>query len=444
MKVDFNLGKGAIMCTRGKKEHDKAYYDLTAGGIFCCMFGAFWYKVQLIMDRARPIHLYSNRFKNHYWKERYEEALRNLTGMEPLAIYTSGTEAVEAFLRVAWAHTGKSGMWGGLVDPDDVGKDKPICDQFHGWTLGSRILAGRMTWNELGVYPELGATRFGMSPQYTACMAMEPYHAPSGQFHREDPTINRIRSLRKEYPDILFLIDEIQGGFGRCGKLFAHEWYDNLKPDFVTIGKLAGAGFPLAVLLGPKEILESDAVQQHAYLHSTHSASPLICCAGTFVIEEMLAKDLITRSYRMGLKMHGWLAKLPVRVHGKGLMAGLEFESAEEAAKVVMRCEQRHVLVVDTGRKWVKIGPCLNIDGEHLEKCLKILGEVVIETVEERTSNTPARGTVSTKPESSSSDVESVRFQGGVERIVESSQDGGQEGPDNGAGSGEVAPSSGS
>jgi acetylornithine/succinyldiaminopimelate/putrescine aminotransferase len=461
MTLDFARGHHGRMILRkegvvsGKGKMNRLYVDLTSGGIFSCMFGPFWPKFHKALH-ARPVHLYSTRFPEHYWLQRYKEALRELTGYTSFVVYTSGTEAVEAFLRVAWAYTGKSGVWGGLVDPDMVGSDKPICDQFHGWTLGSRILAGRMTWHELGVYPELGMGRFGTQTQGTACMAMEPYHAPSGQFHKVDPTINRIVSLRKEYPDILFLIDEIQGGFGRTGKLFAHQHYTDsngnflLNPDFVTIGKLAGAGFPLAVLCGPSEIMDSKTVQEHAYLHSTHSGNPLTCKVGCVVIEEMIKQDIIGRSHRLGAYMHEQLQKLPVRVHGKGMMAGLEFQDTDEATKVVRKCEEKRVLVVETGRKWVKIGPCLSINQRDLEYGLKVLWEVVNEVVSER-EITGKKGIIRTKtkegnaetcstpgpgPELGSPGVEIPRFQVGVERIAEGSEDAGQQEPDSGVSTG--------
>lgn len=423
------------------KGRSKPFIDLTAGGIFACMFGPSWVKMHKAQARAIPFHCYSHRFGN-YWHERYKEALRELTGFTSFVVYTSGSEAVESFLRVAWAFTGKSGVWGGLVDPDEVGGNKPLCDQFHGWTLGSRILAGRMTWHELGIYPELGEGRFGLMPEATACMGMEPFHAPSGQFHKVDPTINRIKAMKKEFPDILFLVDEIQGGFGRTGKLFAHEHYDGLRPDFVTIGKLAGGGFPLAVLCGPAEIMESDVVKDHAYLHSTHSGNPVTCSVGCMVIEQMLKDNLIPRSATLGAQMHDWLKDLPVPVHGKGLMAGLAFKDAEEAHKVVEMCQKKRLLVVDTGRKWVKIGPALNILDGDLQKGVEILKEVVIDVVSERKMDAPPCGGAGQEPETGGKYLPPVRMEAGVERIPESSENAGPEGSNGGTGTGPVAPAS--
>src|SRR3989304_3278651 len=147
-------------------------------------------------------------------------------------------------------------------------------------------------------------------------MIMEPYHAPSAQFHRINPTIVRIMNHQKEFPDIPLCIDEIQGGFGRTGKLWAHEHYENcydeeakvyidkpLKPDFITIGKMAGGGLLLSALLGPKEIMESEIVKDKAHLHSTHSGNPLMCAVGCTVINEIQKYNLIEKAAKLGAKM---------------------------------------------------------------------------------------------------------------------------------------------
>ena len=188
--------------------------DLCAGGIFAAMFGddarEIWWALNDISQRPfadeRVFCSYSPHRKN-YWRDRYLSMLKELTGFESVALFSTGSEATEAFWRACRVFNGKPGVWGGLVDPDEVGTDKPKCDAMHGMTLGSLIMAGRMTWIELGYFPELGENRFGKGHNATSCMIMEPYHAPSAQFHRIDPTILRIQSLQKEFPDIPLCLD---------------------------------------------------------------------------------------------------------------------------------------------------------------------------------------------------------------------------------------------
>lgn len=374
--------------------------DLASGGIFAAMFGDHSWVIRNALTRVWQIEnggVFCAYHRPNYWHDRYVEMLKELTGFESVAVFSTGSEATEAFWRVARVYNGKPGIWGGLVDPDEVGTEKPKCDAMHGWTLGALIMAGRMTWHEIGCYPELGETRFGMAPNATCGMIMEPYHAPSGQFHRFNPTIKRIMDRRKEFSDILFCIDEIQGGFGRTGKLWAYQHYENsvdqdtkeiivnpLTPDFLTIGKLAGGGFPVSALLGPKEVMESEAVKKEGHLSSTHAGNPMACSVGCAVIEAMQEMNLINESARKGLILHGHLSHFPIRTHGRGLMAGLELQNAAESETVANRCRDRGVWVVDTGRKWVKIGPELTIPDDVLIQGLKVVQEVVEEVVNER------------------------------------------------------------
>uniref|UniRef100_A0A6M3LB12 Putative aminotransferase n=1 Tax=viral metagenome TaxID=1070528 RepID=A0A6M3LB12_9ZZZZ len=371
--------------TRAVDEKGKEYIDLTAGGVFAAMFGPASEVVKTAVARVDHFCSYAPHYGN-YWRDRYYELLRDFTGFESAVAFCEGTVAVEAFWRAARAYTGRPGIWGGLCDPDNVGKGGigSPSDQFHGWTLGAMVAAGKINYPGLGIWTELGDGRFGTDPSRTSGMIMGPYHAPSGQFHRVDPTINRIKEQKRLYPDILFCVDEIQGGFGRTGKFWAHEHYDDLKPEFVAAGKLAFGGFPGAVLLGPQEVMESASVAEFGHLNSTHSGHPMVCSVGIAVIEEMIAQDLINESARKGEALHRALASFPVRTHGKGLMAGLEFQSRGECKRAFDLFCKHGLLVIDTGRQWIKLGPALIIDDETLARGLSILREIVEEVVHER------------------------------------------------------------
>lgn len=355
------------------------WIDFTSGGIFAAILGADWRpKFHCPMVSCYGAH-YRNRTT-----DQYIEMLKEFTGYESVALFSTGSEATEAFWRMMRVYSGKPGVWGGLINPDEVGTDHPLADAMHGMTLGALIMAGKMSWPELGYFKELGADRFGLGHEATGCMIMEPYHAASAQFHRIDPTINRIKALHDKFPDIPLCLDEVQGGFGRTGKLFGYEWYDGLKPDFVCVGKAMGGGLPLSALLGPRDIMESPVVIENAHLHSTHSGNPMMCAAGLEVIEAILEKHLIAESNRKGLFLADLLKDCGVRVHsGKGLLAGLEFEGPVEADKVVEACRAKNLLVVSTGRKWVKLGPPYTISDAELQAGVEVLKEVIAEVLNE-------------------------------------------------------------
>ena len=367
--------------------------DLTSGGIFAAGLGACSEVVKGAMGRVDKVCEYIGSGEGSYWRDRYMGMLREFTGFESVALFSTGGEVCSAFWRVVRVYTGKPGVWGGLVDPDDVGRDDVRCDAFHGWGLDCLIMAGRISWRELGIFPELGEGRFGTTPDRTGGMIMEPYHGPSGQFHRIKPTIERVRTMGETYSNIPLCVDEVQGGFGRTGRLWAHEWYVDrmkvpeeryLRPAFVACGKLMGGGLPLSALLGPKEVMESDSVKEFGNLHSTHSGNPVMCSVGCAVIEAIVKGNLIVESERKGDLMHVELGKLSIRTHGKGLMAGLEFRDRDECRKAVGMCRERGVRVVDTGRKWIKLGPELTIEDDILMAGVKIVCEVVEEVVNAR------------------------------------------------------------
>jgi acetylornithine/N-succinyldiaminopimelate aminotransferase len=378
-KLTIISGAGSYVYDDGYKE----YLDFTSGGIFACAFGIQDPGILQVLAETQPYATYGA----HYDSPpaiRLKAMLKELTGYESVVLFSTGAEATEAYWRCMRVYTGKPNIWGGLVDPDKCGDAPGTPDSMHGVTLGALIMSGRMGWP--GMDPA-GAFqgRFAQDPDSTCCAIWEPYHAPSAQFHKVDPTINRLKTLIDMYPNIPHCSDEVQGGMGRTGKLFGYQWYDGLKPKFVILGKMLGGGLPLSALLGPKEILEDELVVENAHLHSTHSGNPLMAAVGCYVIERIQTEGLIDESYRKGLLLAEGLKGLGVRVHaGRGLLAGLEMEGPLEASKVVLKCRDRGLLVVDTGRKWVKIGPQLNITDEQIaDGCSKL--RAAIEEVQSET-----------------------------------------------------------
>ena len=371
----------------------KQYLDFTSGGIFQAPFGVSDIGMRsAILEgigqheldgvwHQQMISLYNAHYDNPA-ALRLVAMLKEMTGYESVVLFSTGSEAAEAYWRCMRTFTGKPNIWGGLVDPDDVGKEQAPPDAMHGMTLGSLIMAGRMTWPMLDPLNAFQG-RYAQSAEGTCCAIWEPYHAPSAQFHKPFTT-DRLKTLITTYPDIPHCSDEVQAGMGRTGKLFGYQWYDGLKPEFVILGKMLGGGLPLSALMGPKEILEDDTVVENAHLHSTHSGNPLMAAVGCYVLERIQSDDMIDYSFQMGKVLEDGLEGIKQRHHcGKGLLAGIEFEGPLMANMVVNACRRRGLLVVDTGRKWVKIGPQLNIKAEQIMGGCEILKRAIEEVENE-------------------------------------------------------------
>ena len=148
--------------------------DLCGGGIFSAMLGSDSKKIRDVLHGWTGDFCSYSPHRQDGWRNKYIAMLKELTGFESVALFSTGSEATEAFWRVCRIYNGKPNVWGGLVDPDEVGTDGPKADAFHGMTLGALIMAGRITWHELGIYKELGEERFGKSHDSPSCMIMNP------------------------------------------------------------------------------------------------------------------------------------------------------------------------------------------------------------------------------------------------------------------------------
>ena len=190
---------------------------------------------------------------------------------------------------------------------------------------------------------------------------------------------------------ILLAFDEMQAGFGRTGKRFGFQHYGVL-PDLIACGKGMGGGVPLSGVLGRTEVLDLPDVGN---MSSTHSANPLVCAAGLAVIEELEQRDLVGEAERKGKLLFRELRALQRRfpervssVQGTGLIAAVIFRSPRTGvpdvvfpSKIAVRCMQKGLLVVHTGRESIKIGPPLTITDDALLEGLGVLIEAVEEEV---------------------------------------------------------------
>jgi 4-aminobutyrate aminotransferase-like enzyme len=204
--------------------------------------------------------------------------------------------------------------------------------------------------------------------------------------------IQALAKLAKQH-NCLITFDEIQGGFGRSGKLFVYQHY-GVEPDLLCLGKAMSGSLPLSAVIGSQKIMD---LPEYGSMSSTHSANPLCCASGLATLEAIETENLIAESERKGVILHQRLAELKGKYHdrishifGKGLLAGVIIVNPQNgepdgrfASLVCERAMQKGLLLVHTGRESIKIGPPLTIADEALLEGLSVLDEAINEVVQE-------------------------------------------------------------
>lgn len=314
------------------------------------------------------------------------------------AIFVStGAEAVENAVKIARAYSGRPGViaFGG---------------GFHGRTNLCMGLTGKVVPYKKGFGPftpeiyhvpfpaeYLGTSaaeslkalkevfKNDIEPSRVAAIIIEPVQGEGGFYAVPNGFLGQLRELCDEY-GIVFICDEIQSGFGRTGKMFACE-YENVQPDIITMAKGIAGGFPLAAVVGTREVMDG---ADPGGLGGTYAGSPLGCAAGLAVLDVIEDEKLIERSREVGKRVMGGLQhlqrKYPDRVgdvRGVGAMVAMELvkegdvnqPDAELTKALTMEAAKRGLLLLSCGVRGnvIRILTPLTIPYDHLEEGLEIL-----------------------------------------------------------------------
>ncbi|HVV50617.1 MAG TPA: aminotransferase class III-fold pyridoxal phosphate-dependent enzyme [Polyangia bacterium] len=272
----------------------------------------------------------------------------------------SGTEAVEAALKLARQHTGRTGV-------------VAFRGGFHGRTLGALSLTAskskyrrgfgpflpgvfHATYGDLDSVVELFST---VAPaEDVAAIVVEPVLGEGGYIVPPADFLPGLRALC-DLHGIMLVFDEVQSGMGRTGKMFAAE-HTGVVPDVLLVAKGIASGMPLGAMLAPREIMTWPA-GSHG---STIAGNPVAIAAGMATID-LLEGSLVANSARVGERLKKLLAaKLEAvpgvtEVRGVGLMIGVELESHELSEAVAQLCFRRGLLVLECGKKAIRISPPL-------------------------------------------------------------------------------------
>lgn len=224
----------------------------------------------------------------------------------------------------------------------------------------------------------------GLNLNNICCFFIEAFQGWGAIFYPKE-YIKALEAFAKKH-NALIIIDEIQGGFGRTGKMFSHEHY-GIEPDLICVGKGFSGSLPLSGVLGRKKIMDLPKIK--GSMHSTHSGNPLSCAAGLANLEAIEQGGLVKESARKGKilfdRLNAIKKKFPNHIScvlGKGLLAGIIFKNPDGtlnrnySAKICEMAMRKGLLLVHTSRS-IKISPPLTIADPALIEGLDVLEECI-------------------------------------------------------------------
>jgi len=285
----------------------------------------------------------------------------------------SGAEAVEAAIKLSRKY--------GQGERYEI-----ICMEgsFHGRTLATLTATGQEKYRKgyaplapgfkIVPFNDLEKAKEAISSRTVAIM-LEPIQGEGGINVAEDEYLKGIRKLCDEN-DLLLILDEIQCGMGRTGKLFAYEHY-GIEPDIMTLAKSLGGGFPIGAMITKDKIASCFSPGDHA---STFGGSPLACSAACAALEAVLEENLIENAAQVGgyfiEKLKELQEKYPFikEVRGKGLMIGVELNF--ECKDIVSKCQEKGVLINCTVDKVLRFVPPLIVTKEEVDRVITVLDDV--------------------------------------------------------------------
>ena len=311
--INLKRGEGCYVYD----DKDTKYLDFYGGHAVISIGHAHPHYVKKLENQLHQLSFYSNSVQIEI-QQALASKLGQLSGYDDYNLFlcNSGAEAVENALKVASFHNNRKkiiafkgafhGRTSGAVAITDNAKIKPpVNDDSHVIFLDfndTENLQNAFSENEI-------------------CAAIiEPIQGVNGIYEPEISFLQLIQQLCNNH-NALFIADEIQCGYGRSGKFFAHQFAD-VQPDVITMAKGMGNGFPIAgILIHPK------IAAKYGMLGTTFGGAPLACAAGLAVLEVIENENLINNAIETGNYLMEECKQLPQvkEIRGKGLMIGIEF-----------------------------------------------------------------------------------------------------------------------
>jgi len=290
----------------------------------------------------------------------------------------SGAEANEAAIKLARRYQQKI---------KNSGRFEIITfnQSFHGRTLATLTATGQDKVKDgFGPLPtgfksipfnDLDAVKAAISNE-TAAIMLEMVQAEGG-IHPVDPAFIQGVAQLCQAEGILLIVDEIQTGIGRTGKLFAYEHF-GIEPDIFTMAKGLGSGFPVGAMAAKEYLREAFTAGTHG---STFGGTPIATAAVKATLETIVGQGIVAHAAKQGeyliSKLRQELAgnALVNEVRGLGLIVGIECK--EPVADLIVKAQQQGLLVITAGPNVIRLLPNLLVSNEEIDQAVAILGKIL-------------------------------------------------------------------
>jgi acetylornithine/N-succinyldiaminopimelate aminotransferase len=359
----FERGEGAwLISSAGDR-----YLDFASGVAVNALGHAHPRLIAALTEQAARLWHCSNLYRVA-GQERLAERLCQATFADQAFFCNSGAEACEGAIKLARRYhyvSGRPQMWRTIT----------FQGAFHGRTLATIASAGNPKHLEgfgtpadgfdIVAFGDLAATEAAIGPN-TGAIMVEPVQGEGGVNVAPPAWLKALRELCDRH-GLLLILDEVQSGMGRTGKLFAHEWA-GFTPDVMAVAKGLGGGFPIGAVLATREAAKGMVAGTHG---STFGGNPLAVAVGGAVLDAILERGFLEQVQALSLRFKQRLAALKdahphviEEVRGSGLLTGLKVRPP--MGDVVAACVSEKLLTVGAGDNVVRLLPPLNVTEDEL------------------------------------------------------------------------------
>ena len=345
--------------------------------------------IKTIQDQAQKLAITSRAFYTEPFAN-FLESITKVSGFESVLTMNTGAEAVETAIKAArrWGYFTKGikedkaeiivadgNFHGRTTTIVGFSSDKSYKDGFGPFSSG--FVEAKYCWSECDINESIASFK-KMINKNTCAVLVEPIQGEAGIRVPQDGWLLKLRELCTSN-NVLLILDEIQSGLGRTGKLFAYQ-HENIKPDGLILGKaLGGAMLPISAFLSSKEVMDHFNAGSHG---STFGGNPLATKVASRALELLYEDNLIENSHILGdyfkSKLKSIDNKIIKDVRGKGLWIGMELNESEVNAKdLCLMLLNEGILCKETHKTVIRFAPPLMITKDQLDSAIKKITKIV-------------------------------------------------------------------